>query len=108
MIRVNLFGIFDSVNAQRSPATPTASVADKTPHELSLALAHNLVTARKELGISQRELAARSGVSRDYLIQIERGNANVGIGVLMILARVVGKEASDLIKVPHKPPPGES
>jgi transcriptional regulator with XRE-family HTH domain len=55
--------------------------------------------------MSQRELAARSGVARDYLIRIERGEANAGLGVLMILARAVGKEAAELIRIPHKPAP---
>lgn len=52
--------------------------------------------------MSQRELAARSGVARDYLIRIERGEANVGLGVLMNLARAVGVEAHDLINPHHK------
>jgi DNA-binding XRE family transcriptional regulator len=104
--QVNFFcGLPDSVNAKRAPGTPNASVADEPPHELSLALAHNLVAARKEIGMSQRELAAQSGVSRDYLIRIERGTTNVGLGILMILARVVGKAASDLIQLPQLPPP---
>jgi DNA-binding XRE family transcriptional regulator len=95
----------DFVNAKRSPDTPSAADASEAPNELTLALAANLVAARKEIGMSQRELAARSGIARDYLIRIERGDANVGIGILMILARVVGKPASDLIKIPHQPTP---
>jgi transcriptional regulator with XRE-family HTH domain len=86
------------VNAKRSPDTPSAADADTVPHELSLALAKNLVAARTEIGMSQRTLAAQAGLARNYLARIERGDANVELGVLMILARVVGKEPSDLIK----------
>ena len=79
------------MNAKRAPDTPNAADADAVPHELSLALAHNLVAARTEIAMSQRTLAAQSGLARNYLARIERGEANVGLGVLMILARVVGK-----------------
>ncbi len=100
-------GLPNFVNPKRPLETPTAADADALPHELSLALAHNLVAARTEIGMSQRELAARSGVARDYLIRIERGQANVGLGILMILARVIGKDASDLIKLPQSSSPKE-
>jgi transcriptional regulator with XRE-family HTH domain len=91
------------VNAKRSPDTPSAGDADAVPHELSLALAYNLVAARTEIGMSQRTLAAEAGLARTYLRRIESGEANVGLGVLMILARVVGKEAADLIRLPPAP-----
>jgi transcriptional regulator with XRE-family HTH domain len=50
--------------------------------------------------MSQRTLAAKSGLARTYLRRVEAGEANVGLGVLMILARVVGKKAAELITLP--------
>jgi transcriptional regulator with XRE-family HTH domain len=87
------------VNAQRPSDTPPAGDADAAPNRLTLALAANLVAARQAAGISQRELAAKSGLARTYLRRIEAGEANVGLGVLMILARVVNVSASDLIQL---------
>jgi transcriptional regulator with XRE-family HTH domain len=89
-----------SVNAKRSPDTPSAADADAAPNDLTLALAHNLVAARKALGMSQRELAAQAGLNRGYLRRIESGEANTGLGMLGILARAVGKDPRDLIAPP--------
>ena len=92
--------IFWRVNAKRSPGTPSAGDADAAPNELTLALALNLVAAREEIGMSQRTLAAQAGMARAYLARVEKGEANVGLGILMILARVVGKDPADLIRRP--------
>lgn len=91
------------MNAKRFSDTTAGPGVERLPHELSLILAENLVAARKAIGMSQRELAQRATVARDHLIRIERGEANVGLGVLMNLAKAVGKEAHELIKKPHPP-----
>jgi transcriptional regulator with XRE-family HTH domain len=88
------------VNAKRPSDATAGPGVEKLPHELSLTLAQNLVAARKAIGMSQRELAQQASVARDHLIRIERGEANVGLGVLMNLARAVGKEAHELLN-PH-------
>jgi transcriptional regulator with XRE-family HTH domain len=44
--------------------------------ELSTAIAANVRAARREQGLSLRELAARSGVSKALLSRLERGEAN--------------------------------
>ena len=89
---------FAGVSAKRLPETPSAAEADAAPNELTRALARNVVAARAETGISQRALAARAGMARTYLVRIEQGDANVGLGMLMILARALGKEPADLIR----------
>ena len=86
------------MSAKRLPETPSAAEADAAPNELTRALARNVVAARAELGLSQRALAARAGMARAYLARIEQGDANVGLGMLMVLARVLGKDAADLIR----------
>jgi transcriptional regulator with XRE-family HTH domain len=93
------------LNAKRSSDTHSAGDADAAPNELTLALAHNLMAARRELSMSQRTLAAQAGLNRGYLRRIEAGEANAGLGVLMILARAVGKEPSELIKPPSSRSP---
>jgi transcriptional regulator with XRE-family HTH domain len=86
------------VSAKRLPGTPSAAEADAAPNELTRALARNVVAARAETGMSQRGLAARAGMARAYLVRIEQGDANVGLGMLMVLARALGKKPADLIR----------
>ena len=80
------------------PATPSAAAdADALLRELSTALAQNLITARTQIGMSQRTLALQTGLARNYLIRIERGEANPTLSVLVALALVVGKRPCELI-----------
>lgn len=90
------------MNARRPPDTPSAAEADKAPNELTLALAHHLTVAQEEQNLSARALAARAGLSRAYLARVLKGEANVGLGILMILSKAVGKDPSDMIRPPPK------
>jgi len=100
LIRVELSRLWTDVNAKRAPDTPSAADADAAPNQLTLALAHHLAAAQAELGLSARALAARSGLSRAYLARVLRGDANVGLGMLMILANAVGKDPWVMIRPP--------
>jgi DNA-binding XRE family transcriptional regulator len=87
LIRVNLSGLLTSVNAKRA-STRDAADADKTPPaiELRAALAENLRRYRQAADLTQKQLGALANVSRDYISQIESGDANVSIDVLNVLA----------------------
>lgn len=63
-----------------------------------MALAQNLIAARTEIGMSQRALASQTGLARNYLIRIERGEANPSLSVLTTLGLVVGKRPCELIR----------
>lgn len=52
---------------------------------------------RHALGISQEELAARSGLHRTYIGDIERGNRNVSVVNIVKLARGLGITPSELL-----------
>ncbi len=52
---------------------------------------------RTRCGISQRQLALMTGTSRSYLWKIETGAADVGIDVLIRIARALDVRARDLI-----------
>lgn len=53
--------------------------------------------ARERRGVSQRKLALMTGTSRAYLWKIESGRADVGIDVLIRLARALDISVRDLI-----------
>lgn len=60
-------------------------------------LACNLRVTRAALGISQHELAVRSGLARAYTSRIERGLANPTVTVLARLAVTLGATVGDLL-----------
>jgi transcriptional regulator with XRE-family HTH domain len=63
-------------------------------------LAHNLRAARLAKGFSQEELAHRAGIDRTYISSLERSVYAAGIDVVDRLAKVLGTEASDLLRKP--------
>jgi len=55
---------------------------------------------RRELALSQKEAAARAGISRTEWNQIERGRRGVGPKNAERLARVLGGDASEYLTRP--------
>ena len=55
-------------------------------------------TARRAKGLSQDVLADRSGLHRAHIGEIERGETNVTIQTLKILADALGVTLCDLVK----------
>jgi transcriptional regulator with XRE-family HTH domain len=56
-----------------------------------------LKTLRKEKGLSQEELALKSGLNRPYISAIEKGKRNVSLEVMEKLAGAMGVEIGELI-----------
>jgi transcriptional regulator with XRE-family HTH domain len=52
---------------------------------------------RAELGVSQEELALRSGIDRSYLGAIERGEQNVGLLHLIRIASALGVSLTKIV-----------
>ena len=60
-------------------------------------LESRIVAERTKRGITQRQLALMTGTSRSYLWKIEIGAADVGIDVLIRVARALDVPVRDLI-----------
>jgi transcriptional regulator with XRE-family HTH domain len=74
----------------------TADSSDTT--EFLVALGQRVAERREALGISQRELARRSGLHWSYIATIETGKRNIGV---VNLARLAGaleyRDAGELL-----------
>jgi ribosome-binding protein aMBF1 (putative translation factor) len=92
--------------ADREAAPRTDSLAadtDEAPDPLQILFGENLRTARLIAGLSQTELAARSGLSQQYLSKVETGHKNVTLRTIAVLAKAVGRDVSVLLRHPRKP-----
>ena len=52
---------------------------------------------RLALDLSQEELAARAGLHRTYIGSIERGERNVSLQNIYVIARALGTTAGELL-----------
>jgi ribosome-binding protein aMBF1 (putative translation factor) len=61
-------------------------------NEVCRQLGKRVTTLRKQIGISQEELAFRAEIDRTYISQIERGVCNPSLLVLCKVSSVLGVE----------------
>lgn len=57
----------------------------------------NIRKRRRELDMTQEELAAKAGIERSYLSNIEAGKKNFSLGVLDSIAGVLKVNAAGLL-----------
>jgi transcriptional regulator with XRE-family HTH domain len=79
------------------PADRAGSIATE---KLAGLLADNVSAARRRMRLSQDQLAARSGVSKGTIVQIEQGHANPSISSLCRIAVALGVSVEDLVSSP--------
>jgi transcriptional regulator with XRE-family HTH domain len=65
-------------------------------------IGHNILKRRKELDLSQDELAERAGIDRTYVGPIENGNQNISIDTLNRLANALKVTLIQLLTIPGK------
>lgn len=65
--------------------------------QLLAVLAKNVRTSRKEMNLSQEELAFECDIDRTYISKVERGIANPSLLVLFKISNVLKVEIKDLI-----------
>ncbi|MFZ0624130.1 MAG: helix-turn-helix transcriptional regulator [Pseudolabrys sp.] len=64
--------------------------------------ATNLRRLRHAKGLSQDDLAYEAGISRSYLSQIEKGAFYASLKIVGKLARTLGVEPAELLKLPTR------
>ncbi|MQA87309.1 MAG: helix-turn-helix domain-containing protein [Streptosporangiales bacterium] len=71
--------------------------------EIAAAIAHNLRTLRTRRGLTLEALAARCGVSRGMLIQLEQARTNPSIGTIIRVADALGISVARLVEPAQTP-----
>jgi transcriptional regulator with XRE-family HTH domain len=66
--------------------------------ELALKLRQVLVEARKAAGLTQGDLARKLGRTQTFVSNYERGERKVGVVEFILIGRVLGTEAPELLK----------
>ena len=73
------------------------------PRRIEAALAANVREWRRRRGWSQSELAARAGLSKGMLVQVEQAQTNPSIATLCKLANALGIALVKLVEVTDEP-----
>lgn len=68
------------------------AVAEAQAFEAHFKLAAELLFLRKRRGLTQRQLAAKSGIQQAEISRIEGGRANPTLETISLLARTLGAE----------------
>lgn len=68
------------------------AVAEAAEFRAHFQLAREFIQRRQALGLTQRQLAAKSGVQQSEISRIEGGNANPTLKTVQVLARNLGAE----------------
>ena len=61
-------------------------------------LASNVKKHRKQVGLSQEELAFQCDIDRTYISKVERGVANPSLLILVKIAEMLNVRIEDLVK----------
>lgn len=82
--------IDELINKKKAESSNFAAEYEKESQRLEVAIA--LTQLRKELGLSQRELADKVGKPQSTIARIENGSMNPSLTILYEIATRVGKE----------------
>jgi transcriptional regulator with XRE-family HTH domain len=58
----------------------------------------NLRAARMKAGLTQSQLAERTGLTQQYVSLVEAGHQNITIDTMTALARAVGQDAGAMLR----------
>lgn len=79
-----------------------ATTRNTVEYPIHLWIAENVSNRRKELGMTQQELADKIPTARPYVAHLEAGRVNATVEVLWRVARALQTEPAALIETPEK------
>jgi DNA-binding XRE family transcriptional regulator len=90
----------NTVRAKARAGRGTSARMQRTKDESALFtnVGANVRAARLAAGLTQRELAEKAGVNRFTVSDIERGEVNFSLRILVDLANVMGVSPIDLLR----------
>jgi transcriptional regulator with XRE-family HTH domain len=71
-----------------------ASKSQEENNKLEIEVAKQIISLRKTLGLSQKELAEKLNTKQSAISRIEKGEQNISIGLLEKIADVLGVEVN--------------
>jgi transcriptional regulator with XRE-family HTH domain len=83
--------------AARPPREPAESNWSG-PDDLRKVFGQNARAARVKAGLTQAQLAERTGLTQQYVSLVEAGHQNITIDTMAALARAVGRDVSALLR----------
>ncbi|HWZ44709.1 MAG TPA: helix-turn-helix transcriptional regulator [Candidatus Saccharimonadales bacterium] len=87
------------VAGQKSTATPIQnSPSESRRAAVQKALGKRIIEWRKSQGLSQRALAGMCGIHRSRMGQVERGESNVLLNTLIVIANKLDRTISQLFR----------
>ena len=76
----------------------TAIIGTWRESELLIKIGRRIRDARTDAGMTQQELADRACISRASVANLERGNQEMAVTRLALLARILGLKLEDLVR----------
>lgn len=87
------------VRSSGGPSVPKRHASD----DIVTVFGANLKAARLKAGLTQAELAERSGLLQQYVSLVESGRQNVTLTTAQALANVVGQKVSNMLLIKTAP-----
>jgi transcriptional regulator with XRE-family HTH domain len=82
------------------PSAGKSDPDDTDPDDLVAIFGANLKAARMKAGLTQAQLAERSGLVQQYVSLVESGKQNVTLTTAQTLAKVVHQNVSTMLRRP--------
>ncbi len=81
-----------------SVTAPSSAAAEAVPDDLQVLFGDSMRAARAKAGLTLRQMAALSGLTFQYLSKIEKGEKNLTLGTMRVVAKVLGCEVSRMLR----------
>jgi DNA-binding XRE family transcriptional regulator len=83
---------------RRTPDPEILAKEEKIREEFQAVFGQHLKAARLKAGLKQSDVAARTGLTQQYLSLIEAGQQNITLKTMILLAEVVDRDIRDMLR----------